>query len=70
MIRDSLAASWNSGSAIAKLREMFTKTIADPEFQAAAKGVLIINEMNADEYKTYLEALQKATDKAYEVAPW
>ncbi len=56
--------------AIAKLREMFTKTIADPEFQAAAKGVLIINEMNADEYKADLERLQKATDMAFAVAPW
>jgi tripartite-type tricarboxylate transporter receptor subunit TctC len=56
--------------AIAKIREMFTKTIADPDFQAAAKESLIINEMNADEYKAYLEALQKATDAAYEVAPW
>ena len=56
--------------AIAKIREMFTKTIADPDFQAAAKESLIINEMNSDEYKAYLEALQKATDAAYEVAPW
>lgn len=56
--------------ALAKIRDMFTKTIADPEFQEAAKDSLIINEMNADEYKAYLEALQVATDKAYEVAPW
>jgi len=56
--------------AIAKLREMFTKTIADPEFQEAAKESLIINEMDADKYKAYLERLQKATDLAFEVAPW
>ena len=56
--------------ALAKIRDMFTKTIADPEFQEAAKGTLLINEMNADEYKAYLEKLQEATDKAFEVAPW
>ena len=56
--------------AIAKLREMFTKTIADPEFQEAAKESLIINEMDADKYKDYLVRLQKATDLAFEVAPW
>ena len=56
--------------AIAKLREMFTKTIADPEFQEAAKESLIINEMDAEKYKDYLVRLQKATDLAFEVAPW
>ena len=56
--------------AIAKLREMFTKTITDPEFQEAAKESLIINEMDADKYKDYLVRLQKATDLAFEVAPW
>lgn len=56
--------------ALAKIREMFTKTIADPEFQEAAKGTLLLNEMSADEYKAYLETLQAATDKAFEVAPW
>lgn len=55
---------------LAKLRDMFVKTLADPEFQEAAKDSLIINHMDADEYKAYLETLQKATDKAYEVAPW
>ncbi len=55
---------------LAKLRDMFVKTLADPEFQAAAKDSLIINHMDADTYKAYLENLQKATDKAYEVAPW
>ena len=49
---------------------MFTKTIADPEFQEAAKGTLLINEMNGADYKAYLEALQQATNKAFEVAPW
>lgn len=44
--------------------------MVDPEFLAAAKGQLLLNMMNAEEYKAYLESLQAATDKAYEVAPW
>lgn len=56
--------------ALAKIREMFSKTIADPEFQEAAKGSLLLNEMNAADYQAYLEGLQAATDKAFEVAPW
>ena len=56
--------------AMEKICEMFTKTIADPEFQEAAKGTLLINEMNGADYKAYLEALQQATNKAFEVAPW
>ena len=74
MVSDSsrgfAAPAGMDAEALAKIREMFTKTIADPEFQAAAKGVLLINEMNGESYKAYLEALQAATDKAYEVAPW
>ena len=74
MVSDSsrglAAAKGMPAEAIAELREMVTKTIADPEFQEAAKESLIINEMDADKYKDYLVRLQKATDLAFEVAPW
>ena len=56
--------------ALAKIRDMFEKTVNDPEFQAAAAGSLIVNYMDGDAYKAYLTELQAATDKAFEVAPW
>lgn len=56
--------------ALAKIRDMFVKTVNDPDFKAAAEGTIIINYMNGDEYKAYLTDLQAATDKAFEVAPW
>lgn len=56
--------------ALAALRDMFQKTVKDPEFLAAAEGVLLLNVMDADEYRAYLEDLQASTDKTYEIAPW
>ncbi|MDY3869484.1 MAG: tripartite tricarboxylate transporter substrate binding protein [Pyramidobacter sp.] len=74
MVSDSsrgfAAPAGMNAEALAKIKDMFAKVMADPEFLEAAKGQLLLNMMDAAEYKEYLESLQAATDKAYEVAPW
>ncbi len=53
-----------------KLLDAFKKTLNDPEFLKAAKGVLLMNVMWPKEYKAYLEDLLNATNTIYKKSPW
>ncbi len=53
-----------------KLLDTFKKTLNDPDFRKAAKGVLLLNIMWPKEYRAYLEGLLKTTNEIYAKSPW
>ncbi len=53
-----------------KLLDTFQKTLKDPDFLKASKGVLLLNIMEPKEYRAYLEDLLKTTNEIYKKSPW
>ena len=54
-----------------KIIDLYTKVMNDPGFQAKAKkSFIFLDPMDSKTYRTYLENLQKITQKVYDKSPW
>ncbi len=54
-----------------KIVDLYTKVVNDEGFkEKCAKSFIFLNPMNGAEYRTYLENLQKSTQKVFDASPW
>jgi len=56
--------------ALATLKDLFDKVLADEEFLEQAKGQLLLNLVPYQEYQVYLNDVQATTDSIFTEFPW
>ncbi len=68
--RGFIAPAGIPDAAYKKLVKVFSDVVEDPKFLEAAKGQLLLNYMDAEDYSKYLEGVKGSTESAFAKNPW